>query len=140
LDVGNRRVGIAISDPLALTAQPLCVISRTQLAQDIGKVSGALAAYDLERFVLGLPIQLDGHEGKQAALVRRFGAALEKATGVPIVYQDERFTTVESDRVLVDAGLSRVRRRTVVDKLAAVLILQSYLDGSKPSSPSGGQD
>jgi putative Holliday junction resolvase len=138
LDVGNRRIGIAVSDPLGLTAQPLCVISRSRLTQDIREVLDALAPYGVERFVVGLPVQLDGREGKQAALVRGFGDALEKATGIPIVYQDERFTTIESERVLVDAGVSRVRRRTVVDKLAAVLILQSYLDGSKPPSPSGG--
>ncbi len=140
LDVGDRRIGVAVSDPLALTAQPLGVVERSKLALDIAKVMRLLADYPLERFVLGLPLQLDGREGDQAARIRQFGNALEKATGLSVVYQDERLTTVQSERVLVDAGMSRVRRRGVIDKLAAVLILQAYLDRLTPSIESGGQD
>ena len=140
LDVGDRRIGVAVSDPLALTAQPVGVVERSKLALDIAKVMGLLADYPLERFVLGLPLQLDGREGTQAERIRKFGNALEKATGLSVVYQDERLTTVQGERVLVDAGMSRVRRRGVIDKLAAVLILQAYLDRLTPPIGSGGQD
>ncbi len=128
LDIGTKRIGVAVSDGLGLTAQPLCVIARRGTTADIEQIRVALANYAVRRVVVGLPLQMDGSEGSQAELVRRFCERLETATGWEVLYQDERLTTVESERRLIDAGLRRKARRRVIDKTAAALILQSYLD------------
>ncbi|RMF23652.1 MAG: Holliday junction resolvase RuvX [Deltaproteobacteria bacterium] len=130
LDIGTKRIGVAVSDALGLTAQPLCVIQRRSVAADIEQIQAALADYAVRRVVVGLPLQMDGSEGEQAALVRRFCRELEAVTGLEILYQDERLTTVESERRLIDAGVRRKARKKVIDKTAAALILQSYLDAA----------
>ena len=130
LDIGTKRIGVAVSDGLGLTAQPLCVIDRRGTTADIEQIREALADYAVRRVVVGLPLQMDGSEGGQAELVRRFCERLEATTGWEVLYQDERLTTVESERRLIDAGVRRKARRRVIDKTAAALILQSYLDAT----------
>jgi putative Holliday junction resolvase len=129
LDVGEKRIGVAVSDPLGWTAQPLTVIERSSVARDVAAFRGVTKGLDVERVVAGLPLEMNGNEGPQAGRVRRFCQALADATGLEVVYQDERLTTVQSERLLESAGVRRERRRGVLDKMAAALILQSWLDG-----------
>jgi putative Holliday junction resolvase len=129
LDVGDKRIGVAVSDPMGWTAQPLTVIERVGVAKDVAALRAVTKDLEVDRVVAGLPIGMDGTEGTQAARVRRFCEALAAATGLEVVYQDERLTTVQSERLLESAGVRRERRRDVVDKMAAALILQSWLDG-----------
>jgi putative Holliday junction resolvase len=129
LDVGDKRIGVAISDPLGWTAQPLTVIHRVGIVKDVAALREATKGIEVERVVAGLPLELNGNEGTQAARVRRFCQALAEATGVEVVYQDERLTTVQSRRLLESAGVRREQRKGVLDKMAAALILQSWLDG-----------
>ena len=130
LDIGDKRIGIAVSDALGITAQPLCVVEREGTRKDVQKVSGALEPYTISCVVVGLPVELDGNEGRQAERVRAFAEALAEAAGLEIVYQDERFSTAQSERLLVDSGMRRNKRKKVIDKLAATLILQAYLDAN----------
>jgi putative Holliday junction resolvase len=128
LDVGERRIGVAVSDPLGLTAQPLHVIERRGIKADIAALAASLAQFEVASFVAGLPLEMSGREGPQAERVRAFGRRLEETTGIAVAYQDERLTSVQSERLLESAGVGRERRRGLLDKMAAALILQSWLD------------
>jgi len=128
LDVGDRRIGVAISDPLGLTAQPVAIVERNGGIKDIHRIRDLLTDYEIELFVAGLPIEMSGQEGVQAGRVRNFCETLEGALNIPVVYQDERLTSVEGERLLVASGMRRSGRRKVLDKMAATLILQSHLD------------
>jgi putative Holliday junction resolvase len=129
LDIGDKRIGVAVSDALGITAQPVGVVERKSVRRDVEAVSAMLAPYGVTRVVAGLPLQMDGTEGTQAARVRAFGGALA-ASGLEVSYQDERLTTVQGERLLVESGMRREKRKTVIDKLAAVLILQAWLDAN----------
>lgn len=129
LDVGDKRIGVAVSDPMGWTAQPLTVIRRVGIAKDVAALQEATKDLGVERVVAGLPLEMDGEEGTQAARVRRFCQAFTETTGLAVTYQDERLTTVQSRRLLESAGVRREQRKDVVDKMAAALILQSWLDG-----------
>jgi len=130
LDVGDARIGVAVSDELGIAANPLGVVRRSR-EQSNRQVLGALAEmlepYGPERLVVGLPLNMDGSEGPQAAKVRAFAARVGTHLGLPIEFWDERLTTVAAERVLLEADLSRGRRREVIDKVAAALILEGYL-------------
>jgi putative Holliday junction resolvase len=128
LDVGDKRIGVAVSDGLGITAQPLGVIERSGVQSDITKLLALLSGYDVTRVVAGLPLEMSGHEGNQARRVRAFCDAVTARTGLEIAYQDERMTTRESERILVESGVRRDKRRKVIDKMAAVLILQAYME------------
>jgi putative Holliday junction resolvase len=130
LDPGTRRVGVAVSDPLGITAQPHSVLD----AEDpdlLGQIARLGADLGVERIVVGLPVSLNGTEGPAAATARTFAAAVAGATGLPVELADERFTSVSAERVLVEAGLSGRRRRAVRDRVAAAVLLQAYLDGGR---------
>ncbi len=130
LDPGTRRVGVAVSDPLGITAQPHSVLD----AEDpdlMGQIARLGADLGVERIVVGLPVSLNGTEGPAAATARAFAAAVAGATGLPVELADERFTSVSAERVLVEAGLSGRRRRAVRDRVAAAILLQAYLDGGR---------
>jgi putative pre-16S rRNA nuclease len=128
LDVGDRRIGVAISDELGWTAQGLCVVTRTKLDADLAALRACFAEYAPTTIVVGLPKNMNGTLGPQAEKVMAFARALEDALAVPIELWDERLSTVGAERVLLDADLSRAKRRKVIDKVAAVFILQGYLD------------
>ena len=130
LDPGTRRVGVAVSDPLGITAQPRTVLDGgdPRLMEEIARLAAELGA---ERIVVGLPVSLNGTEGPSAAAARAFAAAVGEATGLPVELADERFTSVSAERVLVQAGLSGRRRRAVRDRVAAAVMLQAYLDGGR---------
>lgn len=128
LDVGDKRIGVAISDGLGMTAQPIGVVSRTSIVKDAEAILALVAGYEIDRFVAGLPIEMSGREGSQAARVRSFCERLAERTNIGVVYQDERMTSLQSERILIESGMRREKRRAVIDKLAATLILQAWLD------------
>lgn len=129
LDVGEKTIGVALSDPLGWTAQGLTTIRRRgKLEEDLEALLELAQEYHVERVVVGLPRNMNGTLGPQARKVLDFIQALEERLKLPVVPWDERLTTSAAERILITADLSRRRRRSVLDRLAAVLILQSYLD------------
>lgn len=128
LDIGDKTVGLALSDALGITAQGLTTLVRKNTQADIEALVSLCQEHGVEVLVAGLPLNMDGSEGPRAELSRRFGDKLSKATGVPVEYWDERLTTMEAERVLLEADLSRKKRKKVIDKLAAQVILQSWMD------------
>ncbi len=127
LDVGDVRIGIAMSDPLHMIASPHSVYTRVGWGPDTRHIKSLFDQYDCEAIICGLPLNMDGSEGFQAQKVRQLAAQFEKA-GMPVIFQDERLTTVSAEEVLLEGGLSRQDRKHNVDKVAASFILQSYLD------------
>ncbi|MGH9476730.1 MAG: Holliday junction resolvase RuvX [Terriglobales bacterium] len=128
LDLGQRRIGVAVSDELGMTAQGLETIQRQRLSQDLQALAKLAREWGAARWLLGLPRQMNGEEGTQAQAARRFGAALLRHTHLPLEYWDERLTTVEAQRLLRAAGSSLGQRQRAVDKMAAVILLQAYLE------------
>lgn len=128
LDYGKRRIGLAVSDELGLTAQGLETFQRTTIREDIRRLSEIAAGYGVVRLVLGDPMHMSGQRGEQSENVREFAARLGAKTGLPVDFWDERLTTVEADRVLSQSGVGRRKRGQAIDRLAAVIILQSYLE------------
>ncbi len=133
LDVGDVRIGVAVSDLLGITANPreTYVRKKENLSADIAYFCEYAKREDADAFVLGLPKNMDGTEGDRAAVTREFGSALAEASGLPIYYQDERLTTVSAERMLINADVRREKRKQVIDKVAATIILQSYLDSRR---------
>ena len=137
LDVGDKTIGVAVSDALNITAQGVMTIERVGIKKDTTKVMELIKEHDCDTVVVGLPKKLDGIDSPQTEKVYEFKQRLEnklRSSGmshVNIEYYDERLTTVMAERVLIEADLSRKKRKTVIDKQAAVIILQSYLD-SRP--------
>lgn len=128
LDIGTKTIGVAISDSLGLTAQGLTTIRRKNREVDLAVLKKLAQQHGVEQLVVGLPRNMNGTCGPQAARVREFGGKIERELGLPVYFYDERLTTVAADRVLLEADLSRKRRRKVVDQVAASLILQGFLD------------
>lgn len=130
LDVGDVRIGVAVSDLLGITANPreTYIRKKGDLNADIAYFCEYAKREDADAFVLGLPKNMDGTEGNRAVLTREFGDMLQEASGIPVAYQDERLTTVSAERMLIGADVSREKRKKVIDKVAATIILQSYLD------------
>lgn len=128
LDVGEKTIGVAVSDLLGLTAQGVEVIARKNLHQDLKRILDMVAHYHVQKIVIGLPRSLNNTLGQQAEKVEQFAGELGRRTGVSIEFIDERFTTTIAQRSLLEADVSRSKRKQVVDKLAAQIILQSYLD------------
>ena len=135
LDVGTKTVGVAVADELGFTAQPITVIRRSNLKADLSELIRLAQDREVDRFVIGLPLNMDGSEGPRALATRKFGDALAKASSLTIIYQDERLTTVAAERSLLEADVSRSKRREVIDQVAASLILQGWLD-AQPRSQS----
>jgi len=128
LDVGDRRIGIAVSDELALFAQGLFVLERRSLAVDVAALQEVMSDYDVGRIVVGMPRNMNGSYGPQAEKTAAFMDRLEQSCSLPCIAWDERLTTQQAERVLIAANQRRRKRKTVRDKLAAQLILQNYLD------------
>ena len=128
LDVGTKRIGLAVSDPLGITAQGLEVLNRRSRQEDLAYLLKIARDYQVQQIVVGLPRHMDGRLGAAAPEIMALAEALGKALGVEVIPWDERLTTAAAERVLIQADMSRRRRRRVVDQLAAVLILQTYLD------------
>jgi len=136
LDVGRKRIGLAVSDPLGLTAQGLKVLERRNWDQDLASLVEIGRAYQVQEVLVGLPRHMNGRLGEQAEEILKLAQTLAKALGAKVVTWDERLSTVEAERLLIHADMSRRRRRQVVDQVAAALILQAYLD----SRPQNSQD
>ncbi|MBC8537736.1 Holliday junction resolvase RuvX [Christensenellaceae bacterium NSJ-63] len=131
LDVGDKRIGIAFSDALRITAQGYETYTRQSESEDVAHIKELFLQQNAESIVCGLPKNMNGTIGPQAEKVRAFAALVEEATGTEIIFSDERLTTVFAERALLEADVSRKKRRKVIDKLAAVTILQGYLDSLK---------
>ncbi len=132
LDYGDKTVGVAISDEMFLTAQPKETIKRERpgkLRQTFARIEELIREYDVEKVVVGLPKKMDNEEGDRCEKSRDFGEQLERRTGLEVIYQDERLTTMAADAVLEEGGVRKENRKEYIDKLAASLILQGYLDG-----------
>lgn len=134
LDVGDKTIGVAVCDELLLTAQGITTIERVGIRKDCGKVIDLIKEYNCDTVVIGLPKRLDGSDSPQTEKVYEFKTMLENKMRsvsmghIEIVFQDERLTTVMAERVLIEADVKRNRRKEVIDKQAAVLIMQGYLD------------
>jgi len=134
LDVGHKTIGVALSDELGLTAQALEVIPRRSLEQDLARLGEIARQYGVERWVVGMPRNMNGTYGPRAEFTRTFIQRLAEHSGLPVEAWDERLSTMAAERVLLEADVSRARRRKVIDKMAAAVILQGYLDarGARP--------
>ncbi len=135
LDVGDRTVGVAVSDPLGIIATGVTTIERVGIRKDTGKVIDYIREYDCPLVVMGLPLNLDDSDSVQTEKVREFRTMLENKlrslgplSKVKVVWQDERYSTAEAEEVLIEAGMSREDRKKIIDRQAAIVILQRYLD------------
>ncbi len=134
LDIGSRTIGVAISDELRIAAQGLKTIKRTSLRSDFEEIGRIIHEFQIEKVVVGLPKNMDGTLGKQAERVLQWVKDFEKQFPLSVEMWDERLSTVEASRVLLEANISRKKRKKKVDQLAAVIILQGYLDRQKNSN------
>jgi len=130
LDSGERRIGVALSDPTGIIASPYAVIDRRtdDVAQRLQRIC---RDEDVSRIVVGLPVTLDGREGQAAAAARELARLAAEATALDVILHDERFSTVTAEQALLEGGMRRAERRQVRDKVAAAVLLQSYLDGER---------
>ncbi len=128
LDVGTKTIGIAIADELGFSAQPITTVRRKNIRADLASVGALITEYNVTQLVVGLALNMNGTEGPRAELCRKFGNAIANESKLPVIYWDERLTSVAAERALIDADVSRAKRKEVVDQVAAVLILQGWLD------------
>ena len=131
LDYGSKTVGVAVSDALGVTAQALETIPRkkeNQLRKTLARIEELIRAYDVEAIVIGYPRHMNGDAGERCAQAEAFGTMLERRTELPVYFQDERLSTVSAEKLLMDGGVRRENRKEHVDKIAAAIILQTYLE------------
>lgn len=143
LDFGSKTVGVAVSDPLGITAQGLEIIRRKEenkLRRTYARIEELIVEYQVEEIVLGLPKNMNATEGERAELTREFKDSLERRTGLPVTLWDERLTTVAADKAMMEAGIRREQRKDYVDMIAASLILQGYLDRRAQSREDAGRE
>ncbi len=132
LDLGKRRIGLALSDPLGITAQGMETMQRGNIRGDLAELAGLISEKGVSLILMGKPLHMRGHEGRQVEYTRDFAERLGKATGVPVEFRDERLTTVQAERVLREGGVNmREDRARSIDRLSAVLLLQDYLDSRR---------
>lgn len=136
LDVGSRRIGVAVSDPLGITAQGLDTLQRTTKRRDFEHLQRVIQQYDVREIVVGLPLRMSGAEGIQSEKMQVFAEELRKRFRLPVHLWDERLTSVEANRLLREAELSIEKRGKAVDRMAAVLILQGWME-KRAAAPSG---
>lgn len=131
LDLGKRRIGLAISDELGITAQGLETLQRTKVREDLERLKKLASERNVTLIVMGNPLHMSGNEGRGTENARDFAGRLEAATGLPVQMWDERLTTVQAQRVLRESGASIEKRAKAVDRLAAVILLESFLDSRR---------
>lgn len=131
LDVGEKTIGVAVSDLMGWTAQGLMVVRRRSLEEDFAALRELVAEYQVEKFVVGMPRRTDGSYGPEAEKIYQFAEQLEREFALPVEYWDERFSTAAAERILLEGDVSRAKRRKVIDKVAAAVILQAYLDSKR---------
>ena len=128
LDVGSKTIGVAVSDELGFSAHPITTVRRTNLRADLRELGRLISEQDVRRLVVGLPLNMSGTEGPRAVESRKLGDALAEETRLPVIFWDERLTTVAAEKSLLEANVSRKKRKEVIDQVAACLILQGWLD------------
>lgn len=128
LDLGQKTIGVAVSDPLGYTAQGITTIRRKNIDKDIQSLKEIIDEYNVEKIVLGLPKNMNGTIGESGEIAIRFSKILEDTTKLEVIMWDERLTTVAAQRAMLEADLSRSKRKKIVDKIASTYILQGYLD------------
>ena len=133
LDLGRKRIGLAISDELGITAQGLETIERTGRREDIELLRRLAMEREVRQFLVGDPLHMSGEASRQGEYTRDFARELERKTGIPVVFRDERWTSREAERTLRGSGIAHDRRKPTIDRLSAVLLLQSYLDSGGSS-------
>jgi putative Holliday junction resolvase len=138
VDFGNVRIGLAISDPDRKLASPLATYARRGKEADAEHFRAVVSTEDIAALVVGLPVHIDGSEGQKAREARAFGAWLGEVTGLLVTFFDERFTTVEAESALWEAGLTHKQRKARRDRVAAQMLLQAYLDAGCPADPAAG--
>ena len=134
LDIGTHTIGVAISDEFGITAQGLKTLRRKSMEDDLKEIATIIGQFEIKKIVVGLPKNMNGTLGKQAELVLEVAKVLMQKIQVPVVTWDERLSTVGASKVLLEADVSRKKRKKVIDKLAAVIILQGYLDLNRRAS------
>ncbi len=130
LDYGEKRIGVAICDELGMTAQGLPTVIRKSKKHDLDILGNLIKSYDVEKIVIGYPVRLDGSEGVQCEKVNRFTGLLIKTFSLPVILWPETLSTKEAEEILINSGVRWQKRKKMVDKLAACLILQNYLDSA----------
>ena len=138
LDIGDKTIGVAVSDPLFISAQGVTTVERIGIKKDTSRLIEMIKEYEVDTVVSGLPLMLDGSDSPQTEKVREFVTRLEnkaRSSGLKLsfVFQDERFTTKIAENVLIEANMRREKRKTIIDRQAAVIILQSYMDANRRS-------
>ena len=128
LDVGKKRIGLAVSDGLGITAQGLPTLQRGRIRDDLDQLARICREQEIALLLVGQPLHMSGHESRQGVYTKEFAERLAEFTQLPVKYLDERLTTVQAERVLRESGISIEKRAKAIDKLAAVLLLQSFLD------------
>lgn len=128
LDIGNKTIGVSVSDPLGITAQGVTTIIRASKAEDVEALRALIDKYDVEKLIVGLPKNMNNTLGFQAKRTMNYADYLKEALDMEVIYVDERLTTSGAEAVLMQGGVRRENRKKHIDKLAAVLILQTYLD------------
>ena len=128
LDIGDRTIGMAVSDPLGITAQGVGTIRRTKQKEDFAKLDEIILRYEIRLFVLGLPKNMNNTLGPQGNKVKQFAAQMKKNWDIPVVFQDERLSTYAAEQMMAQASMHWKKRKALVDEVAAQLILQRYLD------------
>ncbi len=134
LDVGKKRIGLALSDPLGITAQGLPTLQRTTIREDLTALADLIQEREVKLLLVGHPLNMSGTEGRQAVYTKEFADRLHARTNVEVRYWDERLTSVEAGRVLRSSGISIEKRAKAVDRLSAVLLLESFLDSERGSA------
>lgn len=135
LDLGKKRIGLALSDPLGLTAQGLPTLERVNIRTDLAELDRLAEEHDVRLILLGLPLHMSGDEGRQAGQAREFAQRLTERTGRQVRLWDERWTTVAAQRVLKSSGISIAKRAQAVDRLSAQILLESYLERESHTEP-----
>jgi len=128
LDVGKKRIGLAVSDAMGITAQGIETLERTRIREDLARLKELAERWNVRTVLVGKPLHMTGSESRQSEYTREFAARLGEYLGLPIVFWDERLTSVEAERLLREAGAKLEERKQAVDRLAAVLLLESYLE------------
>lgn len=128
LDIGEKRIGVAVSDELGVTAQGLCTLNRNSMEDDIRRLAEVVQRWSAQKIVAGLPRNMNGTYGPQVAMVKEFMDRFQSEIEIEVIYQDERLSTAAARQTLLEGAVRRHKRKQVIDKIAAALILQSYLD------------
>jgi len=127
LDVGKKRIGLAVSDPLGVTAVGLPTLHRTRIREDLARLKAVAEARSVTTLLIGRPLHMSGDESRQSEYTREFAERLSTVAGLPVVYWDERLTTAEAHRLMRDSGATLEQRKKAVDQMSAILLLESYL-------------